>query len=93
MSSSFKITLIIKRISFYLCSSSCLLIIIRLIASGRLIEFESINRSESWRFGSIRLESLGSSIPKVGTDNSDRIVSSESRIDSKKSIRIAKTFS
>jgi len=41
----------------------------RLTASGRLIEFGSINRPESWRFESTRPESLGGSIPKVGIEN------------------------
>jgi len=55
-------------------------ILFRLIASGRLIEFGSINRLESWRFESIQLESLGESIPKVGI---------ETRLE--KPTRIAKT--
>jgi len=41
---------------------------LRLIALGRLIEFESINRFKFWRFESTQLESLDESISKVGTE-------------------------
>jgi len=59
---------------------------LRLIALSRLIEFESINQLKFWRFEPIQFESLGDSISKVGIDDSNQIVSSKSRIDSKKSI-------
>jgi len=41
----------------------------RLIASNRLIEFESINRLKSWQFESTQLESLDNSISKVEIEN------------------------
>jgi len=41
----------------------------RLIASGRLIEFGSINRTESGRVGSKSWNRKVGSIPKVGTEN------------------------
>jgi hypothetical protein len=47
-----------------------ILILDRLIASIREIEFDSRNRIESWRFDSNRIESFDDSIPKVGIDNS-----------------------
>ena len=67
----------------------------RLIASGRLIEFGSFNRPESWRFGSTRFESLGESIPKVGIENrvgSNRFLELKPKSNPKKPTRIAKTI-
>jgi len=73
-----------------------LFFLIRLIALNRLIEFESINRLESWQFELIRLESLGESIPKVGIETRIRFelisrVGIKTRFE--KSIRIVKTIS
>jgi hypothetical protein len=55
----------------------------RLTASGRVTEFGSGTRPESWRFVSTRPESLGDSIPEVGIDNSSRFLYLESKLDSK----------
>jgi len=65
----------------------------RLIALSRLIEFESINWLESWRFESIRLKSLDKSISKIKIEIRIRFESiSRVEIETQfeKSIRIVK---
>jgi len=55
----------------------------RLTALGRVIEFGSGTRLESWRFVSTRFESLGDSISRVGIDDSSRFLELKSKPDSK----------
>jgi len=55
----------------------------RLIASGRVIKFESSTRSKSWRFVLTRLESLGNSILEIEINNSSRFLYLKSKLDSK----------
>ncbi len=63
---------------------------LRLIASNRVIEFESSIQLESWQFISTRLENLDNSISKVEINNSSRFLYLKSKFDSKNRLKSPK---